>query len=63
MHDLETKYEALEGVHSEGKSQEKIFFGGSGNCQGVLTSVREFCIFSQMSGKCHGILKRQFYEL
>ena len=35
----------------------------SANCQGILTSVREFCKFSQKSGKHQGILKRQVYEL
>ena len=33
----------------------------SGNCQGIFTSVREFCIFSQKSGKfSQGILKDRF---
>ena len=35
----------------------------SGNCQGILTSVREIWILSQNSGKCQLILKRQVYEL
>ena len=52
-----------QGVHGQGKCQGKNIFSRSGNCQGILTSVKEFYIFSQKSVKCQGILKRQVYEI
>ena len=40
-----------QGVHGQGKSQGKIFFSRSGNCQGILKFVREFWNLSKSQGK------------
>ena len=40
----------------QGKVREIEIFSGSGNCQGILLTVREIWKYSQMSGNYQGIL-------
>ena len=46
-----------QGSYVLGKSQGKFFFSRSGNCQGILESVREFLKFVKMSWICQGIFQ------
>ena len=41
----------------QGKVREIEIFSRSGNCTGILQTVREIWKYSQMSGNCQGILK------